>query len=131
MDETGNRVPLPPPCRWTPEKLQRAAEGLRHLLYDYELQTDEEIAAFLRSEGLDPEIIAEDGRAINRQLAYAATIIAAEPTIYHLAVTIAILRHACEEALVVLERIGTDGTHCAQRGIRRALSLTESWSEEE
>lgn len=38
------------------------AEAMRHLLYDHEPETPEEVAAFLRSEGLDPDAIASQGR---------------------------------------------------------------------
>jgi len=37
--------------------------AMRYLLYDHEPETLEEVDAFLRSEGLDPGVIAADGKA--------------------------------------------------------------------
>jgi predicted ATP-dependent serine protease len=39
-------------------------EAMKHLLYDSEPETEEEIDAFLRSEGVDPEECAERGREL-------------------------------------------------------------------
>lgn len=46
----------------TDEQKERALGALNYLLYDHEPETQEEIDAFLRAEGLDPEVIAERGR---------------------------------------------------------------------
>lgn len=49
---------------------EELAEAMRYLLYDHEPETPEEIDAFLRSEGLDPEEIADYGRKLaERELA--------------------------------------------------------------
>lgn len=46
-----------------PRTDQEFVEAFEHLLYDHEPETSEEVDAFLRSEGLDPEDIAANGRA--------------------------------------------------------------------
>ena len=46
-----------------PRNDQEFVEAFEHLLYDHEPETDEEVDAFLRSEGVDPEVIAANGRA--------------------------------------------------------------------
>ncbi len=42
---------------------KRLLDGIRYLLYEHEPKTPEEIDTFLRSEGVDPDVIAAKGRA--------------------------------------------------------------------
>ena len=59
-------------CRWCHshniERSEKAKiaflEAMRYLLYEHEPETEEEIDAFLRSEGIDPEACAEKGRQL-------------------------------------------------------------------
>lgn len=46
-----------------PRTDQEFVEAFEHLLYEHGPETSEEVDAFLRSEGLDPEVIAANGRA--------------------------------------------------------------------
>jgi len=46
-----------------PRTDRELVEAFEHLLYDHEPETPEEVDAFLRSEGLDPETIVANGRA--------------------------------------------------------------------
>ena len=39
-------------------------EAMRSFLYEHEPETEEEVDAFLRSEGVDPEAVAERGREL-------------------------------------------------------------------
>jgi hypothetical protein len=43
-------------------------DAMRHLLYDSEPETEEEVDAFLRSEGIDPEAVAEKGRELAERI---------------------------------------------------------------
>lgn len=47
----------------TETERKRLLDGMQHLLYEQEPETPEEVDAFLRSEGLDPDAIAAQGRA--------------------------------------------------------------------
>ena len=41
---------------------QEILDAINYLLYEHEPETPQEIDAYLRSEGLDPEVIADHGR---------------------------------------------------------------------